>query len=368
MKLARRGLAICLAMACCTSGPSPQRPSPLRSPAGPTPGAPVPSLTESVQPSLTLSMDLSQPAASWERVAFLPFGPSEDRLGLHHFSESTDSLPSAFQVDAGGSFWIADRWKDRLARFDRGGAFLQAISIPLVRSKIRDFVIVDGRFFVITEGHEYAIREVRAGGGTTLIQPRVEGGFLAVNFLFPVGPAPVFEADNVRVPPRWNVEPGPAGIWTTDPAGEVRLLPGIPAGPGRWFSLRPREDLTFDLHRIGAATDVVQPLRLRCRVRGADGRMRSIPAVATLLGPTPVNDGRDLVMLVQMSPSRPKDAARFGGGRWLLRMGSSPVLWERLPYSDRADETLWRQLAVGPDGAIYQMLARRGGMEILRRP
>jgi hypothetical protein len=78
--------------------------------------------------------------------------------------------------------------------------------------------------------------------------------------------------------------------------------------------------------------------------------------------------GDDVVMYVMLSPSRTRDARQFGGGRWLLRMGRSPVLWERLPSPPLSDEPQARHLALGPDGAIYLMVATKEGMLILRRP
>jgi hypothetical protein len=73
-------------------------------------------------------------------------------------------------------------------------------------------------------------------------------------------------------------------------------------------------------------------------------------------------------MYVQVAPTRPDDADRYGGGRWLLRVGRSPLLWERLPSPDMTDELHHRHLAIGPDGAIYLMVTKEDGMLILQRP
>jgi hypothetical protein len=78
--------------------------------------------------------------------------------------------------------------------------------------------------------------------------------------------------------------------------------------------------------------------------------------------------GDDVLFLVKVAPTRPGDADRFGGGRWLLRVGTSPLLWERLPYPETLDELQHRHLAVGPDGSIYLMVVGKGGELILRRP
>ena len=73
-------------------------------------------------------------------------------------------------------------------------------------------------------------------------------------------------------------------------------------------------------------------------------------------------------MFVMLTPSRPTDARRYGGGRWLLRLGRSPVLWERLPDPGIADEPQRRHISLGPDGSIYLMVAEKQGVVILRRP
>ena len=73
-------------------------------------------------------------------------------------------------------------------------------------------------------------------------------------------------------------------------------------------------------------------------------------------------------MYVLGTPARAKDAQRYGGGRWLLRVGQSPLLWERITTPPTDDSPQHRHIAVGPDGAIYLMVEQRGGVEILRRP
>jgi hypothetical protein len=110
-----------------------------------------------------------------------------------------------------------------------------------------------------------------------------------------------------------------------------------------------------------------RPFSFRCRVR-VQGRISALPCLAGPFELTPTNHGRDLVMMVQVSPSRPADQVRYGGGRWLLRLGTSAMIWERMPDRGRPDELQKRHIAVGPDGAMYEMVAMPDGMEILRRP
>jgi hypothetical protein len=314
-----------------------------------------------------LDVDLFEHPGRWERVAFIPFGKGEQRLGFRHYPESVDSLPSSFQIAADGTLWIADRYKDRLAHFARDGRYLGAIAQTQPLARIRDFVISDGTMIELVEGPTYDLREVAPDGTTRTVAPTLNGKLLALQFLYPASPGPVFLAEHYRIPPKGDIEPGPFGIWTSDAEGRPALLPGLPAGTDRWMWVAdgPTRN-TYRFQQITPSTVSERPFRFRCRV-SVGGKVSALPCLAGPFELTPVNDGRDLLMMVQMSPSRPDDQDRFGGGRWLLRLGTSPVIWERMPDRGRSDEVQKRHIAVGPDGAIYEMRAMPGGMEILRR-
>jgi hypothetical protein len=100
-------------------------------------------------------------------------------------------------------------------------------------------------------------------------------------------------------------------------------------------------------------------------VHDGDAR-RLIPAEVGVINQVSV--GTDVAMYVMLAPSRRADAARYGGGRWLLRIGTSPVLWERLPQPGIPDELERRHLAAGSDGSLYLMVAEDHGVQIFRRP
>ena len=110
---------------------------------------------------------------------------------------------------------------------------------------------------------------------------------------------------------------------------------------------------------------LTQPLQIEVTGHPGTGSV-SVPAEVGLLEPLP--HGEDVLMYVEIAPTRPGDAERYGGGRWLLRVGRSPLLWERLPNPDMSDELHHRHLAIGPDGAIYLMVTKKSGMWILKRP
>jgi hypothetical protein len=84
------------------------------------------------------------------------------------------------------------------------------------------------------------------------------------------------------------------------------------------------------------------------------------PGIAT------VTDG-DVAMYVKMSITLPD--RRQVGARYLLQVGDSPMLWERLPDPKNiSDDTQWRHLLYGPDGHLYLMQTDEDGIRIYRRP
>lgn len=75
-----------------------------------------------------------------------------------------------------------------------------------------------------------------------------------------------------------------------------------------------------------------------------------------------------VAIFVQISPARPDDADRFGGGLWLLEVGTSgPLVWERLPKGEISNEEQARHLAAGPDGRVYLMVPTEEGERIYSR-
>ena len=126
-----------------------------------------------------------------------------------------------------------------------------------------------------------------------------------------------------------------------------------------------RRDDQLDLVYLRDGLSIVQPVLFGLLTPGGSKPRR----IAGEFAPTEFApfDG-DIAMYVMVSPSRPGDQQRYGGSRWLLRMGRSPVLWERLPDPGVPDESQRRHLAIGPAGRLYLMVLTTNGAQIYRRP
>ena len=349
---------------------SPRQPAPS-SPAGPldgAPGATGPAASPVAFPPLVLRADLGEAAARWERVAFLPFGDRTEQLSIKTFREGPSSLPAAFAVDADRSFWIDDRWKRRVVHYSASGDYLGEAG-PL-QSAGWDLAVQGGVVFVLVAQEAGSIGAVRDGA---VLHTRVtyRGDSLFTFQIIPTVLGLVAEAGEVR-----GRRPGDLGsfVLLDLPRPEAKgVLPGLPLGKGDVYfdaslSSEPVHadgDQDFDLFFTSNEVAQTQPLQVDLIVH-AGGTERSIPAEVGLTEPLPVGD--DVLFLVKVAPTRPDDAERFGGGRWLLRVGASPLLWERLPYPETSDELQHRHLALGADGTIYLMVAEKGGELILRRP
>jgi len=309
---------------------------------------------------------LAEPPES--QACLLPFGGEEAGLGFRRFREGPDSLPSAFVVDADGSFWVDDRWKRRVAHYSASGEYLGQAG-PL-QSAGWDLAVHDGTVFVLVEQMTGLFGRVQDGvvlhtGLTYRGQPL---------FAFQLVTTPLgLVAQAGQIP---GSSPGDLGSFVLlelPRPQATRVLPGLPIGRGDRFldvtptnpPVHPDGDQDFDLTFSSAEIAQIQPVQIE--LDAADGgRSRSVPAEVGLTEPLVM--GEDVLFLVKVAPTRPADAERYGGGRWLLRVGPSALLWERLPYPASLDELQHRHLALGPDGSIYLMVVQRGGELILRRP
>jgi hypothetical protein len=306
---------------------------------------------------------VAERAAPWRTAAFIPFGPGRQDLGFKRFRESVNSQPSSFAVAPDGSYWIVDRWKARVAHYTSTGRFLGSLDGLVDRGE--DVVVSTGRVAVLARQGvlEGAVIASSGPDGRWIRTPVVDQGRpVALGGLVPARDGPVGQVLGFAATP----EDGPHGIARLDApgSGQLRLLPGVPLRDGSYADLQTTGDQTFDLRLADGLQIRVQPVGLNLAIRAGSGRR--IPAEVEAVDVVPAD--RDVLIYVRIAPARSADASRFGDSRWLLRLGRSPILWERLPDPRIPDEPQRRHLAVGPDGSILLMVPTVKGMRILRRP
>jgi hypothetical protein len=320
-----------------------------------------------VLPAIVLLADLTERPSGWQRVLFIPFGRDRSQLGYQTFPDTVASQPSAFVAASDGSFWIDDRWKTRVAHYSLSGRFLG--SVRGLERPGWDLAMVGDQLFVLVEQESGTVGTVRdnrvqAAGMTHAGQP------LFLVQLVPTVRGLVGQAALVS-----GTEAGVFGSFVAlDPSGarEAYVLPGLPLGSGDTYadarlsegSPGSRGDQDFDIIFTSPQVAQTQPIRIDL-IAHDDGGERSIPAQVGLREPLAV--GEDVLVYVDIAPTRPRDADRFGGGHWLLRLGRSPLLWERVPGPRISSELQHRHFAVGPNGEIYLMVAGPSGVTFYRR-
>jgi hypothetical protein len=339
--------------------------------AGTSPGPASPIML----PEVDLEANLSDPPARWTHLATVGFGDGPDELGIvmDPAIASIPDVPASFAIGADGTIWVLDVVKKRIAHFTSTGGYLGQVGgfhfDPSHPNPV-DLVVSGGTVYVLVAG---VGSNTLAGGivrvGSSGIGPTVPvesgGRSLIVHSLFPTSEGVGGYVWGWADDPGGSGPLGPAEL--TLPAGsDIRLLPGLPVGSGTWIGPRLDGDDRLELTFTAPAGTSIRPIVFH----GVSGTSGPSQTFALTVGvPTPCTAGGALAEFVQVSPTDPGVQRRFGGGRFLLRVGAGPVLWERLPPGDPSlDTDQTRKLATGPDGALYLMVLRSTGVEILRRP
>jgi len=342
----------------CTEAPhrdlSPRSPTALPS------GTPVVRLAR-----VELRAYLSERSGRWEPVVTIPFGADAPGLAFAPAHESPAVEPSAFAVAPDGTIWILDAGKSRLAHYGRAGRFLGAIAG--LSPHARDVAFAGDAMWVIDREQGFLAAAVPTG---ELVRTAFAEGDHVVHLLqlVPDGSRLVAHVDAEPYAAASGVGTELFGRLETSGAGRVELLPGLPAGQGRWIRVVDRglaDPHELDLEYVSASAVQVQPFVVHLLTEGAPTGRR-IPSVS---GPVEfASSGAEVYITVAIAPDRPRHTG-LGGGRWLLRVGTdaSPLLWERLPQAGIDDSEQLRHLSVGPDGRLYLMILTSKGAEILRR-
>jgi hypothetical protein len=327
---------------------------------------------------VTLVADLSERPARWERVASIPFGDSVRRLGFIHDRRfgTLAYIPRSFAIDRDGSIWILERIKHRIAHFDRSGGYLGQIPISPPDNGIeRDLAVVAGGLAMLQEVHpqitriESRITFPSSTPADPWVIPQTDGTDVYVSLLFPP-PDPMSDPSVIGGIHAWSDLSGAPGAefaeFAPDGDGAAAFLPGLPLGKDTWVNLEGRSEQAFEVRFTSGERTFTQPVRVRV-VTGADGG-HAVPAI---VGPAiEVALPSAVGILVELAPSRPADADRYGGGRWYLQLGpeGDPLVWEPIVYGYHQQEEQVRHLALGPDGSVYMMVLTRHGEVIYRRP
>ena len=319
-----------------------------------------------VLPKLKLRADLSEAPAKWRLIASIPFGPRRDQLGFFFDRRkgSLPLLPRSFAVAEDGSFWVLDGIKRRVTHFSRTGEFIEDVGgfrADRFSPRPKDVAEASGRLYVI--------EEERGRGMLTTIEPQrrrvpmplKDGSHpVAVSLLLPATGRLVAHIAGYADPPGT----GPTGFAELPFEESLRLLPGVPIDHQTWIDMRATGDQDLQFVSRRGHTEAIQPIHIS--VRGGSPPRK----ISALVGAAIEAVGSSGVgIYVRVTPAKPAEAKRFGGGSWYLRLGGdrSPVLWERLRHPGISAEEQVRHLAAGADGRIYLMVPDARGENIYMR-
>jgi hypothetical protein len=350
----------------------------ITTPAPPLPTAQAP--TPVVRPGLVLRADLSSRPVRWKPLFRIPFGPRPAQVGL---LDDTDRaplpfFPDSFTVAPDGSFWLVDEMKRRLAHFSTDGTYLGQIGgirQDRLHPQPQDLVAVGDALELLEQDHGHflvsSLREFRGGQQVALDEIRDADGPVAV-FRLVSDPSKLIGYIGGAAGDPASFGTGRHGYATlgSGPGPNVRYVDGVGVGGQTRIAVNPDPARIGDGHLIsvmGPRKHTTVPIRVEVT---ANGDERS-PALRAVVGMEvqAVLPGR-IAAWVQLSPSRPDDARRYGGGAWLLEFSidGSPIVWERLPVPGISSESQVRRFAAGPDGSLYYMQAGRAGMALYRVP
>jgi hypothetical protein len=300
---------------------------------------------------ITLEASQDDGAVLWDEVAVVPAGDAEEEVGVEPCSDCGDRLvPTALAVGPDRTFWVADRYKRRIAHFAEDGSFLGATPVD---SGPADLAFVGDRLYVLLadDGSEIAVAEGGVLRGPITVND--DGRPLHVEALIGgQGELLVLIQGAERLL---------GGYWayaSVDPAtGQVMPSAGVLTHFGTRADLQPSRPATFDLRwSLGDRPTAVQGIGFQLVRDGSN--------VETTVGDaylrTCTGGGVATVMSIG-------DGAGTPVGAWYLEIsaqGRAPI-FERLP-ADGFIEDIRRSLTFGPDG-VYWMQLRDDGLHIYRR-
>jgi hypothetical protein len=347
----------------CTASPAPT-PSPMRSTILPSPTSSAPDLV-SLDP-IVLTIDLSEPRAIWDLNTFIPFGSGHSALGFEPSHESAPIGPNSFAIAPDGSVWIIDAAKQRVAHFAQSGELIGEVT-DSVGSGSLDMAFVGSTLWVISLHHKGIVFPILPNGRRSA--PDVitdEDRLVRVRHFIPTPHGLYAVIDGTPADPSQGVN----GIFRVDLPGDAYIHESL------GFSLRNRTlvnfyedgDARYTIQYFSRGRETDQPIGFKFKDTELYGQRR----LGGLFGLGGLGDyvvlGNDVFFWSEVSAAKPDGRGGYVGGRFLLRVGQSPLLLERLPDPTYEDETQVRHIALGPDGHIYLMQIDKDGVRIYRRP
>lgn len=314
-------------------------------------------------PEIVLTANLSEGASSWTPVAEVHIGGDHEELGYKPSHESPTIPPKSFALASDGSIWFIDAAKQRVAHYTRDGHLVGTIDDSVGQGST-DLAFIDGVLHVIAIYHKgivFPVDEDGSRGYPTVVTEN--GKTVYIRTFIPTRRGLFAEIGGYTDP----VATGPIGVYGLElpGSGYITEVPGVRLENGTSFNLYAADDQEFQLQYFQGDREVIQPLRIEVIAPKQFGNRK----LTGPIGPGGfVVDGSDIYMYVRVVGTRPQGNGDDLGGRYLLRVGESPILFERLPDPTNDDDTQVRHLALGPDGHIYLMQIDKDAVRIYRRP
>jgi hypothetical protein len=308
-------------------------------------------------PAIVLEADFSEAPRRWGRPVFIPFGTAKSDLLYVAAHERRTLEPTAFGIAPDRSIWILDVANHRLAHFDPAGKFIDDRSGYHYVSN--DLAFVGDVLYVVRQGQTGVVDRYDDGDRSSFIV-NDEGRRPYVTQLLSMPDRLLAEVDT---PPPFD---GPSGVVGIDESssGQIMPMPGFPAGPHGWVNVDQSDTGDITLTWTDDRGSTVQPIHIDL-IRSLHGKREHMDGV--MGAGNFVVDQQDLSMVVKIAART--STGRQIGARFLLRVGTSPLLWERLVQPSGADDdTQHRRITLGPDGHLYLMVPDEDGVRIYRRP